>query len=60
MAVEHYQEVKGRRRYNRVHISVTFDDDMLKRLNNYAKRENCTVSEAIRTFVEWGLEEERR
>jgi hypothetical protein len=32
------------------------DDEQYEELEKYAKRNNTSKSEALRTFVEWGLE----
>jgi hypothetical protein len=37
-------------------ISTRLDLEMYGSLRQYAKQNKCTVAEAIRIFIEWGLE----
>lgn len=40
-------------------ISCTFDDAMIAEIRKRAKKNGVTVTEEIRTLIEWGLEAER-
>ncbi|WP_425320964.1 ribbon-helix-helix protein, CopG family [Acuticoccus sediminis] len=40
----------------KVKVVTNLDPDTLAELQRMARRENCTVSEVIRTVIEWGLE----
>lgn len=44
------------RRHGRHKLGVHMDDVMWEELNKHAKDKGCSVSELVRTFVEWGLE----
>lgn len=62
MTITYYRPTAGRskpstRRRYRITMTICCDAEMHQQLNDYAKKMNIPVSEAIRTFVEWGLEE---
>jgi len=48
---------RGNRKH-RVFLSFLATEEMVAGLNAWAARNNCNMSEALRTFVEWGLDAE--
>ncbi len=57
------QQVKGTpgrgvKRGTQVQHVCRFDDEMFERIRSKAVADGTSLSEAIRTLVEWGLEED--
>lgn len=49
---------KGIKWRGHIQVNCLFDDEMFERVRNKAEKDNTSLSEAIRTLVEWGLEAE--
>ena len=50
--------IEGKRRLRR--IVCGFEQDMFDHLIRKSESEGISVSEAIRTYVEWGIEDEHK
>jgi len=54
----HKRQAKGVRNGCKVGAMVYFDEDTFKRVRALAVKEGKSFTEIVRTFVDWGLDEE--
>lgn len=55
-----HKEIERDRKNNRVYVGVSIDYSTKAGLNRLAKRDHTTVSEKVRTYIEWGIETESK
>jgi hypothetical protein len=55
-----HQEIERDQENHRVYVGVSIDYSTKAGLNRLAKRDHTTVSEKVRTYIEWGIETESK